>query len=143
MVKSRSSQNHPDHPDAPERRDSGRAPVSLQVEYSHLNAFFADYTRNISQGGTFIRTAKPLAIGTEFAFRLVIARVVDPIAVRGVVQWIVSPEDALRNDTPAGMGVGFVHETEAQRRRLERTVRSLMAEQLGDSITARLLPEAQ
>jgi type IV pilus assembly protein PilZ len=30
-----------------------------------MNAFFADYTKNISRGGTFIRTDKPLDIGTE------------------------------------------------------------------------------
>jgi type IV pilus assembly protein PilZ len=50
-----------------------RAPIELKVEYKRINSFFADYTRNISKGGTFIKTTKPLAIGTtsssNFRFR--------------------------------------------------------------------------
>ena len=30
--------------------------IELTVEYKRMNAFFADYTKNISRGGTFIRT---------------------------------------------------------------------------------------
>ena len=55
-----------------ERRDQDRAPIKLEVQYKRLNTFFADYTRNISKGGTFIRTARPLDIGTEFVFVLVL-----------------------------------------------------------------------
>ena len=45
-------------------------PIALKVEYKRLNSFFADYTKNISRGGTFIRTKNPLSIGTEFMFQL-------------------------------------------------------------------------
>ena len=54
----------------PDRRSAHRAAIELSVEYKRLNTFFADYTRNISKGGTFIRTERPLAIGTEFVFAL-------------------------------------------------------------------------
>ena len=57
-----------------ERRESGRAPIELKVEYKKLNTFFADYTRNISKGGTFIRTDHPLPVGTRFAFTLAVPR---------------------------------------------------------------------
>ena len=49
-----------------------RRPIELKVEYKRLNTFFADYTKNISRGGTFIKTARPLPIGTEFLFKLFI-----------------------------------------------------------------------
>src|SRR5512139_2477226 len=55
---------------ASDRRNNGRAAIELNVEYKRLNTFFADYTRNISKGGTFIRTDRPLDVNTEFVFSL-------------------------------------------------------------------------
>jgi hypothetical protein len=49
-----------------DRRREQRAPIELKVEYKRLNTFFYDYTKNISKGGTFIKTDKPLDIGTVF-----------------------------------------------------------------------------
>ena len=48
-----------------EGRQAVRAPIELKVDYKKLNSFFADYTKNISKGGTFIKTKKPLPIGTR------------------------------------------------------------------------------
>ncbi len=42
------------------------------MEYKRLNTFFYDYTKNISKGGTFIKTEKPLDIGTIFLFKLMV-----------------------------------------------------------------------
>ena len=52
--------------DAPpdDRREAPRQPIELKVEYKRLNTFFADYTKNISKGGTFIKTNRPLPVGT-------------------------------------------------------------------------------
>ena len=56
-----------------DRRSGGnRTAIELNVEYKRLNTFFADYTRNISKGGTFIRTDRPLDVATEFVFALTI-----------------------------------------------------------------------
>ena len=66
-----------------DRRDSLRVPIELKVEYKKLNTFFADYTKNICKGGTFIRTKKPLEIGTIFVFRLTVPTLKEPIAIRG------------------------------------------------------------
>ena len=51
-----------------DRRIAERGPIALRVDYKRLNSFFADYTKNISRGGTFIRTDRPLQLGTEFVF---------------------------------------------------------------------------
>jgi type IV pilus assembly protein PilZ len=37
-------------------RQHARAPIELKVDYKKMNSFFADYTKNISKGGTFIKT---------------------------------------------------------------------------------------
>ena len=45
-----------------DRRESARVPIELKVEYKKLNTFFADYTKNICKGGTFIRTPLELVV---------------------------------------------------------------------------------
>src|SRR5688572_5523064 len=79
--------------DGADRRKFTRVPIQLKVEYKRLNSFFADYTRNISRGGTFIRTQKPLDIGTEFVFQLVVPKLPKALELRGRVQWVVQPNE--------------------------------------------------
>ena len=124
--------------DGDDRREHGRAPIELKVEYKRLNSFFADYTRNISRGGTFIRTTKPLGIGTEFMFKLVVPKLANPLALRGKVQWIVNADEAT-DDQPPGMGIGFVYASEAERQRIESTVESLMVDSLGPVIFEKIM----
>jgi type IV pilus assembly protein PilZ len=123
-----------------DRRRSARAPIELKVEYKRLNSFFADYTRNISRGGTFIRTAKPLDIGTEFTFKLVVPKLEKPLELRGKVQWMVRQEDA---DPDAGqepgMGIGFIYATEAERQKIEGIVERLMVDSLGPILYEKLM----
>ncbi|MFO0693605.1 MAG: TIGR02266 family protein [Polyangiales bacterium] len=124
-----------------ERRENARAPIELKVEYKRLNSFFADYTRNISRGGTFIKTGKPLKIGTEFMFKLFVPRLAEPLALRGKVQWIVTEQEATE-DQEAGMGIGFVYASEAERSRIEAIVEDLMVDSLGPVIYEKLMGKA-
>lgn len=123
---------------AADRRDGARQSIELKVEYKRLNSFFADYTRNISRGGTFIRTAKPLKIGTEFVFKLVVPKLEEPLALRGKVQWIVTEQQATP-EQEAGMGIGFVFQHEAERQRIEAIVEDLMVDSLGPVIYEKLM----
>ena len=108
------------------------------MEYQRLNSFFADYTKNISRGGTFIRTEKPLDIGTEFVFKLGIPTLQEPLVLAGKVQWILHREDVLEDQEP-GMGIGFIFESEAERERVQGTIESLMFEHLGPVLSEKLL----
>jgi type IV pilus assembly protein PilZ len=121
-----------------DRRDANRHAIELKVEYKRLNSFFADYTRNISRGGTFIRTTKPLKIGTEFAFKLVVPNLPEPLVLRGKVQWIVKESQATEEQEP-GMGIGFVFHNEAERHRIESIVEDLMVDSLGPVIYEKLM----
>ena len=127
-------------PPAPsaERRDGTRAPIELKVEYKRLNTFFADYTRNISKGGTFIKTARPLTVGTEFVFALVVPAFDEPLRLRGSVQWVVSTAEAT-DDSPAGMGIRFLYAHDEERRQVEQLVEQLMSNELGETLSTRLL----
>lgn len=121
-----------------DRRNNGRAAIELNVEYKRLNTFFADYTRNISRGGTFIRTDRPLDVHTEFVFALSIKNLAEPLRLRGRVKWIVRPSDATP-DSPAGMGIEFQYTDEQERRATEAIVEQLMAAELGEELAGKLL----
>ncbi len=120
-------------PPGVDKRAHPRIPIELRVDYPKLNAFFADYTRNISKGGTFIRTKQPLPTGTRFVFRLVVPTLDEPIVLEGEVAW------TREEGEEAGMGIRFVYADEEAKRRIEQTVERLMADHLGQSLSKKLL----
>lgn len=126
------------NPDQSERRGSQRHPIELKVEYKRLNTFFGDYTRNISKGGTFVRTTKPLEVGTELVFALTIPKIDEPVKLRGRVVWVI-PEDKATEEAPAGMGISFQWDTDEERVAFEEIVERLMKDQLGEHLSAKLL----
>ena len=126
-----------------DRRREARAPIELKVEYKRLNTFFYDYTKNISKGGTFIKTDKPLEVGTIFLFKLMLPSQPEPIALRGEVRWVVKdgaplpPDVAVGHDK--GMGIKFVYDRPEQRLQLEQIVERMMVDSLGPLIYSRLV----
>jgi type IV pilus assembly protein PilZ len=123
-----------------ERRRQARAAIELKVEYQRLNTFFADYTKNISKGGTFIGTERPLPVGTEFVFALGLPGLEEPLRLRGKVIWIVSVSEATKSN-PAGMGIEFIYSDEAERTRMEGIVEELFVAHLGEHLASKLLSE--
>ena len=121
-----------------DRRESARHAITLRVDYKRMNTFFADYAKNISRGGTFIRTTKPLDIGTEFIFVLSIPGQVDHLQLRGEVMWTVD-ESQTAEDRPAGMGIRFRFAEDSERQDLDSFVGALMAEKLGGLVASKLL----
>jgi type IV pilus assembly protein PilZ len=108
------------------------------VDYKRVNTFFADYAKNISKGGTFIQTDKPLDVGTEFVFLLSIPGRDAPIELRGQVMWTVTPASATQ-EHPAGMGIRFRFDRDQERRSLHGLVESLMSDKLGTQVAQKLL----
>jgi type IV pilus assembly protein PilZ len=126
-----------------EKRTDDRAPITLKVDYKRLNTFFADYTKNISKGGTFIRTSKPLAVGTEFVFVLTLPEPsLDGAGIKleltGQVKWVVTAEEATA-ESPQGMGIQFLYKTETERERVASFVADLMRTALGPHLADKLL----
>jgi type IV pilus assembly protein PilZ len=126
-----------------ERREALRVPIELKVEYKKLNTFFADYTKNICKGGTFIRTKKPLDVGTIFLFQLTVPKLKEPIAIRGEVKWVKregepSPPGVAEDHEP-GMGIRFIYDSAEQRAQLEAAVEKLMIDSLGQLLYSKLM----
>jgi type IV pilus assembly protein PilZ len=134
-----------------ERRRERRAPIELKVEYKRLNTFFYDYTKNISKGGTFIKTDRPLDVGTMFIFKLRVPVTDTPIELHGEVRWVVRPGDppgdrtgdlaapSAPHEHEPGMGIRFVYEAPEELAGLERTVEKMMVDSLGQLIYSRLV----
>lgn len=133
-----------------ERRDAARSPIELKVEYKRLNTFFADYTKNISKGGTFIKTNRPLPIGTEFVFKLFVPSLNRPLTIHGEVQRVVlegpkgggAAGDPSSEKTPGdepGMAIRFVYRQGDAREEVEALVEELMSSTLGPRISTGLM----
>jgi type IV pilus assembly protein PilZ len=120
------------------RRNHDRAPIELKVEYQRKNTFFADYTKNISRGGTFIATERPLPVGTEFVFALGVPSLPQALRLRGKVIWITTVNDASPAN-PAGMGIEFQYRDDAERQQKEAAVERLLIAELGETLATRLL----
>jgi len=132
-------------PSDADRRVAPRGPIRLRVEYERMNAFFADYTKNISKGGTFIKTVRPLPIGTRFVFALSVPALSEPVQITGEVQWIAKGDStgpAGADDEP-GMGIRFVFTADEERIRFERLVQGLMEHSLGPDVTRGLLARGE
>lgn len=117
-----------------ERRESGRASLQLPIEYEQLNAFLSDYTHNISRGGTFIRTERPLEAGTTLSFTIR-APELGELVLQGVVRWVVKTEEG----RPGGMGIAFVYDSAAARYEVELRLDRLMVDALGAEAYEKLM----
>jgi type IV pilus assembly protein PilZ len=120
----------------PDQREHPRAPIELKVDYKKLNSFFADYTKNISKGGTYIKTPKPLPVGTRFLFRLTVPGRPLPFELSGEVM------HASPGGEGAGMGIRFVWSEDSARQEFEAAVEELMSRSLGPLVAQQLLKRA-
>jgi molecular chaperone DnaK len=92
----------------PNTRQGKRTPVTLKIKFKSetLEQFIERYAVDVSQGGIFIRTKEPLAVGTQMKFEFQL-RVASPlIAGEGTVVW-TRENDPSRPAIAPGMGVRF------------------------------------
>lgn len=109
-------------------------PVALRmkVRYREVDTFISKYATNISRGGLFLSTAKPVAVGTELRFEIQLATGAPVVSGRGVVRW-VRPFDPARPRAPHGMGVAFTELSDESRALLDDIVAERRRQGLGDN----------
>lgn len=113
-----------------EHREHSRLPYRLRVDYKTVDEFVIDYTENISRGGAFIRTRRPLPPGTRLQLEIIVAGVPVLLKMRGRVAWVNPPTGTKhRPDLPTGMGVKFIFPDESTRLMMEALVERLEQEQ--------------
>ena len=122
------------------QRMSAEPLIELRVPYASQNAFFADYTRNIRRGGTFIATPRPLPVGSALAFELTVPGFEQSVKLNGIVQWI-SDSDSPDGLKKAGMGIAFTFDSESDKLNLEARIEKLLKETFGFRLAQELLAD--
>lgn len=112
-------------------RRADRLQHELLVAYRTVDGFITDWAVNISRGGIFINTRKPLAVGTTVKLIISLPDAAFPFDLTGRVTR-VNEFDNPSNQVP-GMGLEFLDVDDDKRHRIERFVDRLRAE-LPDAI---------
>ena len=96
-----------DDQNRPGQRRDPRVDFDITVDFGTDNRFFTGFAGNISDGGLFVATDRPLPIGLPIMIRFSIPQFEVPITVTAEVRWVRSPKSDL-DETAGGMGVKFL-----------------------------------
>lgn len=107
-------------------RRADRLQHELLVAYRTVDGFITDWAVNISRGGIFINTRKPLAVGSLVRLIVSLPDTAFPFDLTGRVAR-VNDFDNPDNQVP-GMGLEFVDVDDEKRGRIERFVERLRQE---------------
>jgi uncharacterized protein (TIGR02266 family) len=105
------------------KRRAARLHHEIPVAYRSVGSFLTDWATNISQGGLFINTRKPLPVGTEVKILVQLPGASFPFQLEGRVTR-VTEFDNHANMVP-GMGVQFTSIDEQHRAELQAFVERL------------------
>jgi len=106
------------------QRRSTRLHHELPVAYRSVGSFLTDWATNISQGGLFINTRKPLAVGTEVKIIIQLPGAAFPFDIVGKVSRIHEVGGKAKG-SPPGMAVEFTELDRAKREKIESFVQKL------------------
>jgi uncharacterized protein (TIGR02266 family) len=124
----------------PNTRQGKRTPVTLKIKFKSetLEQFIERYAVDVSQGGIFIRTKDPLAVGTQMKFEFQLRDASPLIAGEGTVVW-TRENDPSRPAIAPGMGVRFDRLGDGSQSVLERILaeKAKQAPQRGPAETSK------
>ncbi len=105
------------------KRRATRLHHEIPVAYRSVGSFLSDWATNISQGGLFINTPKPLPVGTPVNILVQLPGASFPFQLGGRVTR-VNEVDVTASAVP-GMGVEFTDVDDQKRREIEAFVARL------------------
>ncbi len=108
------------------KRRAARLQHEIPVAYKTVGSFLSDWATNISHGGLFINTRKPLAVGTAVTILIQLPGAKFPCELAGRVTR-VAEFDNHANMVP-GMGIEFTGVDETQRQVIDAFVQRLRTE---------------
>ena len=110
---------------AAERRTSMRMKLHAKVTVQSESNFFMGFSENISEGGIFVSSLSPPALGERVELSVAVEDS-EPLVIVGVVRWHRQGPDG----ATAGCGVEFDNLTDAARRQVEALLIGLEKEPL-------------
>ncbi len=108
---------------ADNKRKAPRLHHEIPVAYRSVGSFLTDWATNISRGGLFINTRKPLAVGTAVTILIQLPGEPFPSNLEGKVTRVTAFDNS-HNMVP-GMGIEFTSLDPARREELDRFVERL------------------
>jgi uncharacterized protein (TIGR02266 family) len=93
-------------------RESVRVPLDLNVDFESRGEVKKCLMKNLSTGGIFVATESPLPLGTPFNVRIRIEDTGEEIELPGEVVSVGA--SANLSEEKHGMGIRFIHLSEAQ-----------------------------
>jgi uncharacterized protein (TIGR02266 family) len=108
------------------KRRATRLQHEIPVAYRSVGSFLTDWATNISHGGMFINTRRPLGVGTEVRILIQLPSVEFPVRLMGRVTRVVGGDgqEAVPGQV-TGMGIEFTDVDVSKREQLEAFVRRL------------------
>ena len=106
-----------------DKRRQQRHSVILKVDYRDVNKFFTDFAENLSAGGMFIATRKPLPPGTIITVEFILPDTSVKIKTKAEVVW--ARKSTLSPSQKRGMGIRFNDLTEDDKKKIDFLVSRL------------------
>lgn len=103
-----------------DRRSSPRVQTNIQVMFKETGAFIKSYMINVSNGGIFIKTDKPLPLDTMVMVKMNLPGDTNTMDIQARVVWR-NPSGA-NNMFPHGMGIQFVKMDDEHRQKIQNFV---------------------
>ena len=95
-------------PEPPPPAPPAKKPARLKLSYKNPSSVVREYMENLSKGGSFVKTSKPLAVGRQVTIEVRVPTIADdPIVIPGVVTWSSRDLDTLGPDEVPGMGIEY------------------------------------
>ncbi len=88
-----------------DNRKHPRTPVIIRVDYRDIDTFFTNFAENLSEGGMFISTNRPLSPGTTLFLEFLLPDTSLKVKTRAEVMW--SRSNAKSPTEKRGMGIRF------------------------------------
>lgn len=92
-------------------RGRERIAKSLSLKFKDRESFVSAYSGNVSSGGIFIVTKRPLRVGEKFLLKLQLPNLSTTLQIKCQVSWTRQEEEAVKG-RPPGMGVRFLEISE-------------------------------
>ncbi len=115
--------------DFEEKRSDERVITEIKLKFKSANGFVQKYTEDISKGGVFIKTDKPLPFDTKVKVLLELPDS-GQIELDGRVVYILRKDEAKAMMRSPGMGIQFVNVSPEINKRLEDLIEEIKAKKL-------------
>lgn len=99
-----------------EKRESQRVSLAVDIHLSSDSHFFSGLSGDISEGGLFLSTYRPIAVGSPVALEFSLPGTNDALRAKGEVRWLREHSTG----QPQGVGIAFEELAEEDRERIHR-----------------------